>query len=143
MLERRVRVVIAATVVSCLLGDVSRSVSAQSTNTELGRVQVGGFSIRARLDRFPAHLGVQLGVDHSLDSPIPSDDFQAWLLLKDGNSLTPLRRSPEKGKKPMGWRGGGEYHILVFDFPLGNPVAVVLAVGDQFQVIPLAGKMPR
>ena len=111
---------------------------------DLGRFKLAAFEGLVRLDGRSNKVSVILGVQHTVEGQqVPADEFQAWLLLKDGKSLALLERSPAKGQKPLAFRGGGEQSILSFSFESGSPVALVLGVGTQFQVFPITSEIPR
>jgi hypothetical protein len=111
---------------------------------ELGRFTLGSYPIELRVDGRNEKITVHVGVQHKVsDEIIPADEFQAWMLLKDGKSLPLEGRSPEKGKRPISFRGGGEWSALSFRFESGDPVALVLRVGSQFQVFPITSAIPR
>lgn len=128
-----------AIAVLCLSGLGAASQKPSPPRLELGRFNLGSFNGRIALDRASDTLNVVLGVEHSVENQeIPADQFQAWLLLGDGKSLNPISRSPASGQKPMVFRGGGERSLISFSFALGSPVAVVLSVASQFQVLPIS-----
>jgi hypothetical protein len=74
--------------------------------------------------------------------PLPkSEDWDVWLLLRDGTALKHIRRSPPSGP-PIGVSNAGTTNEMVlFSFERidpRKPTAVVWKVGDQHHVLPIA-----
>ena len=120
------------------------TVASNQPREMLGRFTLGSFSGLVDLQEQKNDVQVAVIIGNvPPERPIPAETVQVWMLRAPGTASTLKHRFPSSGPLPGIGSGGFVDARAHFTFEkTERPVAVVLRIGDQFQVFAVPAK-PR
>jgi hypothetical protein len=95
------------------------------------------------VDSRPADKTYDVAISIANSNPpttLPIDDLDVWLLRKQGQVASLLRRTPARGGRqpPAITKGSGSWSMVTFEFDrVPDATAVVLGCRSEFKVIPV------